>query len=43
MCGIDPKSAAAMNDSQRRLAKALENLLGITDLPDLKGKFSLQN
>jgi len=37
--GVDPKAQQAILDSQKRLAKALENLMGVTDLPDFKRFF----
>lgn len=35
--GLDPLAAQAIADAQRRMAEALANLLGVTDLPDMKG------
>jgi len=35
--GVDPNAQAALQDAQKRLQQALDNLLGVTDLPQLKG------
>lgn len=35
--GVDPRGLAALEESNRRLADALRNLLGVTDLPPVAG------